>query len=59
MSSKSPAQRLRDIVDNVDAIEVFTTGMDAAVFAADRKTLYVVARPGDRVGGFAAAAARN
>ncbi len=44
MPSKSPAQRLRDIVDNVDAIEAFTTGMDVAVFAADRKTLYAVVR---------------
>jgi hypothetical protein len=42
MPSKSPAQRLRDIVDNVDAIEVFTTGMDLAIFTADRKTLYAV-----------------
>jgi uncharacterized protein with HEPN domain len=44
MPSKSPAQRLRDIVDNVEAIEVFTTGMDLEVFAADRKTLYAVVR---------------
>jgi uncharacterized protein with HEPN domain len=29
-------------MDNVDAIEVFTTGMDVAVFAADRKTVYAV-----------------
>ncbi|HEV3199274.1 MAG TPA: hypothetical protein VGZ73_15280 [Bryobacteraceae bacterium] len=52
MSSKSPAQRLRDIVGNVDAIEVFTTGMDLAIFTADRKTLYAVLprRGGRRVG---------
>jgi uncharacterized protein with HEPN domain len=39
MPSKSPAQRLRDIVDNLEAIEVFTMGMDLAVFVAGRKTL--------------------
>ena len=44
MPSKSAAQRLRDIVDNIDAIELFTTGMDVVVFAADRKTLYAVVR---------------
>jgi uncharacterized protein with HEPN domain len=44
MPSKNPAQRLRDVVDNIDAIEVFTMGMDFALFAADRKTLYAVVR---------------
>jgi uncharacterized protein with HEPN domain len=28
MSSKNPAQRLRDIVENVEAIYEFTAGMD-------------------------------
>lgn len=44
MSSKNPAQRLRDIVDNIDAIEVFTAKMDFATFSADRKTVYAVVR---------------
>jgi uncharacterized protein with HEPN domain len=44
MPSKSPAQRLRDIVDNIDAIETFTAGLDLAGFTADRKTVYAVVR---------------
>ena len=28
MPFKNPSQRLRDIVDNIDAIEMFTTGME-------------------------------
>jgi uncharacterized protein with HEPN domain len=44
MSSKNPAQRLRDIVDNIDAIEAFTAQMDFMTFAADRKTVYAVVR---------------
>ena len=44
MPSKNPAQRLRDIVDNIDAIEVFTAGMELEAFAADRKTVYAVVR---------------
>ena len=44
MPSKNPAQRFRDIVDNIDAIEVFTVGMEFDAFAADRKTVYAVVR---------------
>jgi uncharacterized protein with HEPN domain len=44
MFSKKPAQRLRDIVENIDAVEVFTAKMDRAAFAADRKTVYAVVR---------------
>jgi uncharacterized protein with HEPN domain len=44
MPSKSPAQRLRDIVDNIDAIATFTAGFDLAAFTADRKTVYAVVR---------------
>jgi uncharacterized protein with HEPN domain len=44
MHSKNPAQRLSDIVENIDTIEVFTEGMDLDVFAADRKTVYAVVR---------------
>jgi len=42
MPSKNPAQRLRDIIDNIDAIRSFTAMMDSASFAADRKTVYAV-----------------
>ena len=44
MPSKNPAQRLRDIVENVDAIAEFTAQMDFAAFVADRKTVYAVVR---------------
>ncbi len=44
MPSKNPAQRLRDIVDNIDAIYDFTTRLDRDEFAADRKTVYAVIR---------------
>ena len=44
MSSKNPAQRLRDIVDNIDAIRDFTARMGPDDFAADRKTVYAVVR---------------
>lgn len=44
MPSKNPAQRLRDIIDNIDAITVFTAQMEFAAFAADRKTAYAVVR---------------
>jgi len=44
MPSKNPAQRLRDIIDNIDAIRAFTAGMSLAGFTADRKTVYAVTR---------------
>lgn len=44
MFSKNPAQRLRDIVDNIDAIALFTAGIEFDDFAADRKTVYAVIR---------------
>ena len=44
MPSKNPAQRLRDIVDNIDAIQEFTSRVDRDDFASDRKTLYAVIR---------------
>jgi uncharacterized protein with HEPN domain len=37
MPSKNPAQRLTDIVDNVDAISSFVDGLDFQSFRADRK----------------------
>ena len=44
MPSKNPAQRLSDIIDNVDAINGFTAGLDLQSFRADRKTVYAVVR---------------
>lgn len=44
MPSKSPTQRLRDILDNIDAIREFTAQMKHDDFTADRKTLYAVVR---------------
>jgi len=40
MPSKNPAQRLRDIIDNVDAINAFAGELDLEAFRADRKTVY-------------------
>jgi len=40
MPSKDPAlsapQRIRDILDNIDAIRTFTTGMDFARFESNK-----------------------
>jgi len=44
MPSKNPAQRLSDIIDNIDAIDAFTTKLDLQAFRADRKTIYAVVR---------------
>jgi uncharacterized protein with HEPN domain len=44
MPSKNPAQRLADIIDNVDAIHEFTADLDFPAFQADRKTIYAVVR---------------
>src|SRR2546421_3869318 len=44
MPSKNPAQRLRDIIDNIDAIETFTSQLDFPGFQSDRKTVYAVVR---------------
>jgi uncharacterized protein with HEPN domain len=44
MPSKNPAQRLRDIIDNIDAIEAFTVQLDFPAFRTDRKTVYAVVR---------------
>lgn len=40
----NPAQRLRDIVDNIDIIQDFTARIDRDDFAADGKTVYAVTR---------------
>ena len=44
MPSKNPAQRLRDIIDNIDAIAAFTAQLDFPSFRMDRKTVYAVVR---------------
>lgn len=44
MPSKNPAQRLQDIVDNIDSIASFTANLDYDAFASDRKTIYAVVR---------------
>jgi uncharacterized protein with HEPN domain len=37
MPSKNPAQRLADIIDNVDAIQEFMAELDFPAFRTDRK----------------------
>ena len=44
MPSKNPAQRLRDIIDNIAAIGDFTAGMDFDAFHGSRRTIYAVTR---------------
>src|SRR5437660_8987220 len=42
MPSKSPAQRLTDILENIDAIAEFTIDMTFTAYLHDRKTIYAV-----------------
>ena len=44
MPSKNPAQRLRDILENIDLIGEFTRGLAYGGFARDTKTVYAVVR---------------
>ena len=44
MSSNRSVQRLRDILENLDAIVDFTRGMTLATYVRDRKTRYAVTR---------------
>src|SRR5260370_22561225 len=44
MPSKHPAQSLRDILENIDAIGDFTAGMDFDAFVSSRRTRYAVTR---------------
>lgn len=44
MLSKDYRHRIRDIFENLAAIENFTTGLDLAGFCQDRKTAYAVTR---------------
>jgi uncharacterized protein with HEPN domain len=42
MPSKNSAQRLSDIVENIDAIGAFTKGMAFEDFVSDKRTIYAV-----------------
>jgi uncharacterized protein with HEPN domain len=42
--SRNPAQRLRDILENIELVEVFTSGLAYSGFESDRKTVYAVVR---------------
>ena len=44
MPSKSPTQRLTDILDNIQAIADFIAGMTFDDYSSDRKTVYAVTR---------------
>ncbi|MBL0161207.1 MAG: DUF86 domain-containing protein [Bryobacterales bacterium] len=44
MPSKNPSQRLRDIIENIDAIQDFVHHLDLEQFTRDRKTIYAVTR---------------
>jgi uncharacterized protein with HEPN domain len=44
MPSKNPSQRLRDIIENIDAIHGFIAAMPFDDFVRDRKTVYAVTR---------------
>ena len=44
MPSRNPAQRLQDIIDNIDSIRAFVTGMDLDGFSRDHRTVYAVVR---------------
>ena len=56
MPSRNPAQRLSDIIDNIDAISGFTAGLDFQAFLEDQRTIYAVVRALEiHFGGFAPA----
>jgi len=40
MPSRNPAQRLSDIIDNVDAIAAFAAELDFQAFRVERMTVY-------------------
>jgi uncharacterized protein with HEPN domain len=44
MPSKNPAQRLSDIIENIETIRAFVAGLEYSSFRADRKTVYAVVR---------------
>ena len=44
MPSKNSAQRLRDILENIDLVEEFTAGLAYGGLVADTRTVYAVVR---------------
>jgi uncharacterized protein with HEPN domain len=44
MASKNPVQRLADILDNIEAIRSFISGLSFESFRQDRRTAYAVVR---------------
>ncbi|MFN7931963.1 MAG: HepT-like ribonuclease domain-containing protein [Bryobacteraceae bacterium] len=44
MPSKNPEQRLRDILENVEAVSEFISSMDFETFRGSRQTIYAVTR---------------
>ena len=49
MPSKNPAQRLRDVLENIDAIGTFVAGLEFMTFTTDRKTVYAARRLPDEL----------
>ncbi|MCC6590656.1 MAG: DUF86 domain-containing protein [Bryobacterales bacterium] len=49
MSSRKPAQRLMDIIENANAIARYTAGMDFSSFIGDRRTCDAVERCLERI----------
>jgi uncharacterized protein with HEPN domain len=49
LPSEKSARRLQDIIENAEAIQDYTSGMDAARFAEDRKTYDAVERCLERI----------
>ncbi len=44
MPSKNPAQRLQDIIQNIDLVAEFTAGLAYGAFMEDTRTVYAVVR---------------
>ena len=49
MPSEKPARRLEDIIENIEAVQRYTEGMDLAAFAKDDKTRDAVERCLERI----------
>lgn len=44
MPSRNPEQRLRDILENIEAVDEFTHEMEFEAFQGSRRTVYAVTR---------------
>jgi uncharacterized protein with HEPN domain len=44
MPSKNPTQRLQDILENINAVREFTSGLNQESFLSNRMTVYAVTR---------------